>query len=135
MKEKSISKNIVLNIIRTGSSVLFPLITFPYISRVLGVTNYGKINFANSIVSYFALFAAFGISNYAIREGAGLRNDRKKLNIFANQIFSLNAIFVVVSYVLLAILLTLYLPFRQYSVPVSYTHLDVYKRQEAEEKE
>lgn len=116
MKEKSISKNIVLNIIRTGSSVLFPLITFPYISRVLGVTNYGKINFANSIVSYFALFAAFGISNYAIREGAGLRNDRKKLNIFANQIFSLNAIFVVVSYVLLAILLTLYLPFRQYSV-------------------
>lgn len=115
MKEKSISKNIILNIIRTGSSVLFPLITFPYISRVLGVINYGKINFANSIVSYFVLFAAFGISNYAIREGAGLRNDRKKLNTFANQIFSLNAIFVILSYVLLILLLTLYLPFKQYS--------------------
>ena len=76
MSKKSVKLNVIFNVIRTSCSVVFPLITFPYISRVLQADNYGKVNYANSIVSYFALIAALGISNYAIREGASFRNDR-----------------------------------------------------------
>jgi len=60
-------------------NMLFPLITFPYISRVLSVDGVGKYNFASSINSYFLMIAALGISTFAVREGAKLRDDRKKL--------------------------------------------------------
>ena len=47
----------------------------------------GKYNFANSIVSYFLMIAALGINTYAVREGARIRDDRKKFSNFASQIF------------------------------------------------
>lgn len=69
MKTKSLKINTVLNVIKQLCSVLFPLITIPYVTRILQATNYGKVNFGSSIVSYFTLIAAFGITNYSIREG------------------------------------------------------------------
>ena len=45
MKNKSIKLNALLNIIKTCMSIIFPLITFPYVSRILGVENLGKINY------------------------------------------------------------------------------------------
>ena len=61
MKNKSVGKNAILNVIKTVIALLFPLITFPYISRVLQVDNLGKVNFANSVVNYFILFATLGL--------------------------------------------------------------------------
>ena len=61
MKRTSIKINAVLNTIQTLMSMLFPLITFPYASRVLSVESIGKYNFSNSIISYFALLAGLGI--------------------------------------------------------------------------
>ena len=98
---KSLKRNAILNTIRQICAVIFPLITFPYVSRVLGVNNYGKINFAAAIIVYFSLIAALGIQNYAVREGARLRDDEKKLNMFANQVFSVNVIMTIISYLLL----------------------------------
>ena len=62
MKQKSLKKNTIFSAIKTLSSILFPLITFPYISRVLLTENVGKINFGLSIVSYFSLLASLGIA-------------------------------------------------------------------------
>lgn len=101
MSKKSVKLNVIFNVVRTSCSVVFPLITFPYISRVLQADNYGKVNYANSIVSYFALIAALGISNYAIREGASFRNDRARYNQFANQVFTINLVTTVTAYILL----------------------------------
>lgn len=103
MQKKSVKLNVIFNIIRTSCNVIFPLITFPYISRVLQADNYGKVNYASSVVSYFALIAALGISNYAIREGAAFRNDRVRYNRFADQIFTINLITTVLAYILLGI--------------------------------
>lgn len=75
---KSIKVNALLNSVRTVLNLIFPLITFPYVSRILLVDELGKYNFSQSIVSYFLLIAALGIDNYAIREGAKYRDDRKK---------------------------------------------------------
>lgn len=78
MKNKSLGLNAIFNGLQSMLNMLFPLITFPYISRVLSVDGVGKYNFAGSINSYFLMIAALGISTFAVREGAKLRGDRKK---------------------------------------------------------
>ena len=98
MGQKSIKKNSILNAIKTLSSIAFPLITFPYISRVLLPDNVGRVNFGISIVSYFSLIASLGISTYAIRECSSVRNDKEKLSNIASQIFSINIITTIISY-------------------------------------
>lgn len=101
MQEKSIGKNAILNGIKTLTSLIFPLLTFPYISRILQVENIGKYNFANSIVNYFVLIAGLGISTYAIREGAHLRDNRIRLSAFVSEVFSINIISTVLAYIIL----------------------------------
>ena len=66
--KKSMKSNIVLNSIKTAMGFIFPLITFPYVLRVLGTVGIGKVNFSNSIISYFALAASLGVVSYSIRE-------------------------------------------------------------------
>ena len=102
---KSLKKNTVFNIIKTCSSIMFPLITFPYISRILLPDNVGKVNFAVSFVSYFALIASLGIQTYAIRECAAVNNDKSKLDNISSQIFSINLCMTIVAY--LALLITI----------------------------
>ena len=105
MKKKSLAVNAILNALRNGLNILFPLITFPYVSRILNVSGLGKYNFSNSIVSYFLLIAGLGINTYAIREGAKFRDDRKKITYFANQVFSINVVSTLIAYILLLICL------------------------------
>ena len=61
MKIKSVKFNFIMNFILTASNFIFPLITFPYVSRVLGASGTGKVSFAISVVSYFTMVAALGI--------------------------------------------------------------------------
>lgn len=98
------SVNAILNALRTALGVIFPLITFPYASRVLGVDNIGRYNFAYSVVNYGALFAALGIYTYAVRECAKVRDNRQKLDKMASEIFSINLLSTVVAYTALFIL-------------------------------
>ena len=81
MKQKSLGVNALLNGIKQCCSIIFPLITFPYISRVLGSDGYGKYSFSYSVTNYFILLAALGIYTYAIREGAKIRDDQKAIKI------------------------------------------------------
>ena len=101
VNSKSVVKNAILNILKTLLSIIFPLITFPYVSRVLGVENLGKVNFANSIVSYFALLAALGISTYSVREGSRLRDNKDKLENLVKEIFSINIVSTLIVYILI----------------------------------
>lgn len=100
-KSKSLGINALLNAIRSGLSVVFPLITYPYAFRVLHAEGIGKVNYALSIIGYFSLIAALGISTYAVREGAKLRKNKEKLIEFCNQIFSINILTSIMAYVLL----------------------------------
>ncbi len=75
----SIKKNFAFNSVLTASGFIFPLITYPYVSRVLGVTNIGICNFIDSIINYFILFSTMGISAMGIREIAQHKDDKEKL--------------------------------------------------------
>ena len=77
----SIKKNFIYSLILTASNYIFPLLVYPYISRVLGVDKIGVCNFADSVVNYFVLFSTLGISIVGIREIASAKQDQKRLNV------------------------------------------------------
>ncbi len=99
--KNQLAKNAVLNSAKTVLSILFPLITYPYVSRVLGAENLGIYNFSFSFLSYFLLIANLGVSTYGIREGTKLRYDKTKFEQFFSEIFSINIISTILSYILL----------------------------------
>lgn len=99
--KKSLKTNAILNMIRVLVSIALPLITVPYISRVLSVNNVGNFNFSTNMVSYFILLSGLGINSYAVREGSKILNDRNQITDFSSQIFSLNLSSSIISYILL----------------------------------
>lgn len=102
---QSLKLNMCLNVIKNIMGIIFPLITFPYATRILGIDNIGKYNFSNSIITYFSLLAELGISTYAIREGAKLRSNRNEINKFISEMFTINVVSTLISYFLLMICL------------------------------
>ena len=108
MKNKSLGINAFLNGLRSVLNLLFPLITFPYISRVLSVQGIGIYNFSNIYVNYFILIAGLGIATYAVREGAKYRNQKKRIEEFASQVFSINIFATIIAYLLLFLSLVIF---------------------------
>ena len=76
----SLKKNFLYSSILTTANYIFPLITYPYVSRILGVTNIGLYNFADSIINYFIMFSMMGIGIIGIREVAATQDDRNEKN-------------------------------------------------------
>lgn len=111
---KSLKVNMVLNLIKQGFSLLFPLITVKYVTKCLGANVYGIYNYCTSIITYFSYFAAFGISSYAIREGSIHRSERKDLDKVCSEIFSINLIFTIISYIFLWIMMIFVKDIRKY---------------------
>lgn len=100
---KSIKFNFIMNFILTVSNFLFPLIIFPYVSRVLLPEGTGKVAFALSIVSYFTLFASFGVATYGIRAIAQVRDDKDRLSKTMHELLFINIISMVIVYIALVI--------------------------------
>lgn len=104
MKSKSLKKNFVLYLVRIMSGVLFSIMVFPYVSRVLGPESVGKVQYAESIVAYFILFVNLGIPAYGAREISIKRNDKflkSKLTLEMLIILFVNTIITIVIYFIL----------------------------------
>ncbi|TDE68803.1 flippase [Streptococcus sp. KCJ4932] len=91
-KRSSVKLNIVMNFILTMSNFIFPLITFPYVSRVLLPVGTGKVAFATSIVSYFSMVGMLGIPTYGIRACAKARDNKDDLSKTVQEIMVINTI-------------------------------------------
>ncbi len=102
---KSLKLNMALYALKYSMTVFLPLITYPYVTDVLGVECFGKYNFSSSIIYFFLLFSGLGISTYAVREGARVRDDQADFSQFASQMWSINMIFTIISYLVLGIML------------------------------
>lgn len=100
----SIKTNIVLNGLNTLSSIVFPLITFPYAARVLLPEGIGTINFLNSIIQYIVLLTSLGIPMYAVKEVAKYRDDLYKRDIVSVEIILLSASLCALGYVSVGLL-------------------------------
>ncbi len=95
----SIKRNIVLNFINVATSLIFPIITFPYAARILTPEGIGIINFYQSIIGYIVLFVNLGIPLYGVREIAKYRDDIKYRNKTTVELFLLNIILSLFGYI------------------------------------
>ena len=125
-KQKSIKKNFIYNTFLTMTNFIFPLITFPYVSRILMPSGTGKVSFAVSLISYFTMLSQLGMPTYGIRTCSKIRNNRKELTRTAHELLCINLIMCVISYILLALAL-IFVPAlredRQLYIIVSFTIL------------
>ena len=110
----SVKKNFTYSSILTISSYLFPLITFPYVTRVLGVEGIGKYNFAFSVIQYFSTFAMLGIGTVGIREIAKVKNNISERSKAFSSLLILNLISTIIASITLLVLIQL--------VPSFYEH-------------
>lgn len=101
---KSIKGNFVYNMIGTVSGFLFPMITFPYVSRVIMAEGIGQVQFYTSIINYIVLLTSLGIPLYATREIARVRDNAIELSRTTIEIISLNLILNLIGYVVLFII-------------------------------
>jgi len=106
-QQKSISKNMFMNVLLTASNFVFPLITYSYVARVLTATGTGKVAFISSVISYFVKFARLGVAGHGRRECAKLKDNKEALSRVVHELLCLNGITVLISYI--ALLITIHL--------------------------
>ena len=99
--QKSLKLNFIMNVILTISAIVFPLIIYPYISRILLPEGVGKVALALSIISYFTIFSQLGIPVYGLRLTAQLRDDKQSLTKAVQELFVINMITTFIAYVAL----------------------------------
>ena len=85
-------KNFIYNIIYQILILILPLITIPYVSRILGADGIGIYSYTYSIAYYFMLVAMLGLNNYGNRTIAKVRDDKEKLSKEFFGIYSLQLI-------------------------------------------
>lgn len=113
----TLKKNILYSTILTTANYIFPLITYPYVSRILGVDKIGICNFVDSIINYFILFSMLGIATIGIREIAKNKNNKESLNATFNSLFFLNTITTTIMLILLIVAIN--------TVPQLYKHKEL----------
>ena len=104
MEQKSIKRNMVMSIILTLSNFIFPLIIYSYVAHVLTPSGVGKVAFVSAILQYFSYIATLGIPQYGLRECAKVRDDKEKLSHIVQELFIINIIATLISYLLLIIM-------------------------------
>lgn len=98
-QKQSLKLNFVMNAALTMSSFIFPLISFPYVSRILLPEGTGKVSFATSLIAYFIMFAQLGIPTYGIRACARVRDDKIALTRTTQELLIINLVMTAISYV------------------------------------
>ena len=76
----SLKNSLFYSIVLVLANYVFPFLTYPYVSRVLGVTGIGACNFVDSVINYFILFSTLGINTLGVREIAKNKDDKEKLS-------------------------------------------------------
>lgn len=92
MKKKSIKKNYLYNLTYQLLTLFAPLVTTPYISRVLGASGVGLNSYTYSVVAYFVLVAVLGTTDYGQREIAYLQDEPEARSRMFWEVFSLRTI-------------------------------------------
>ncbi len=101
---KSVKVNYVLNLTNIVLGIIFPLITFPYVTRILSPSGIGQVQFYSTIIEYVNLFSSLGIPLYAVRAIAKVRDDKEKRNILTAEILTLHLILSVIGYIAIGVL-------------------------------
>ena len=120
---KTLTRNFTWLSILQIAGYVFPLFTYPYLARVIGVEGFGKIAFAASIIFWFETIADWGFNYTATRDVAKNRdNDTVVSEIFSNVLWA-RCLLVIISFMLLAILVATIPLFRENSIIIFISFL------------
>lgn len=93
--QSSIKKNFAYKSALTISTYIMNFITFPYVSRVLGVDKIGLVSFVDNAVNYFLLFATMGVAILGVREIAIVKENENECNRVYSNILGMNVLFTI----------------------------------------
>ncbi len=113
MKNKSVTMNVIYNMIFQIFTTCLPVITTPYLSRTLGLYQSGVYSFVDSIVTLFTIFGSIGTSLYGCRKIAYIRDDKEKLSITTYEIILLKLLLLIP---VLIIYLLMFCIYNEYSI-------------------
>lgn len=91
----SLKKNFIYNELYQILAIIIPLITSPYVTRVVGADQLGLYSFTQSYANYFVLFVLLGVNNYGNREIAKARDDKSRVNKVFSEIYTLQVIMLI----------------------------------------
>lgn len=109
----SIQYNFIMNFLLTATNFIFPLITFPYITRVLQAEGTGTVSFAASVTNYFLMVANLGIPTYGIRATAKARDNKNELTKVCHELLIINAVTTILSLAAYLVAIALVPQFRE----------------------
>ncbi|SJZ77124.1 flippase [Anaerorhabdus furcosa] len=116
--KSSIKKNYIYSVLYQILIIIVPLITAPYLTRVMGAKKLGIYSYTNSVAYYFYLFAMLGISNYGNRSIASVRDDKKKMNTVFSELIVMQISFgIIVASIYILYLIYLYTTTSIYFIP------------------
>lgn len=101
--------NAVLNSLYTVVNLIFPIITYPYVSRILSASGMGRVNFFTSVGNYAILFASLGLTSYGVRAIAQVRDDERQLAKTTRELLNIN-IFATAVVTIFYIILVIFVP-------------------------
>lgn len=92
---------------------IFPLITVPYISRIIGPDGYGIVNYATAFIGYFTLLIAYGFDLTATRKISKYNNDKTVINQIVSEVLFSRIVLFFISLILFCISLVLFKPIQK----------------------
>lgn len=113
-KHKILASNFVYLSILQGLNVILPLITFPYLIRILGVEYFGLLSFSFAFITYFQIITDYGFNATGTRDISMVIDNPKKQNEIFNQIMSTKLFLVLLSFVLMMGIVFAFDIFRSY---------------------
>lgn len=102
---KTMMTNFISLVLLQGINYVLPLITYPYLFRILGVERWGLVSFAYAMVLYFSMFTEFGFNLSATKYISENRSDLKKVNTYLNSAMLCRIILCLICFLILLVLI------------------------------
>lgn len=115
MIKHRLTANIVYLYLLTLAKILFPLLTFPYLTRVLSVETYGMVSYVRATIIYMQIFVEFGFGLSAVKDIARSRNNQKVVGEITGNVIAAKIFLSVLAFIILFILC--------YQVPILYQNM------------
>ena len=103
--KKSLIENFLSLSVLQGVNMVLPLVTFPYLVRVLGIENFGLVNFSLSVIGYFSILVSFGFELSATKEISINRDNKEKISEIFSAVMCIKTGMFIISFIILTLLI------------------------------